>query len=122
MRLALESDPRIHLIRRYGGGEILVAEQRVARPVIITPQRLILDWSARTLEELSEPQLEPLFAQQAGIVLLGAGLVQGMPSAALRAAFRKQGIALEYMNLGAACRTYNILASEGRSVAAGLFP
>ena len=122
MRLALEFDPGINLVRRYGGGEILIGEQRSNRPLIITPKRLILDWSASAPESLSEIELEALFAQQAGIVLLGAGEVQTLPSASLRAAFRARGIALECMNLGAACRTYNILANEGRSVAAGLFP
>jgi uncharacterized protein len=122
MRLALESDPRVNLVRRYGGGEILIGEQRITRPLIITPQRLVLDWDASTLEDLSELQLETLLAQKAGIVLLGSGEIQSLPSAALRARMRARGIALEWMNLGAACRTYNILANEGRDVAAGLFP
>jgi uncharacterized protein len=55
MRLVLDSDPRIHLVRSYGGGEIVIAEQRIVRPLIITPQRLILDWSATSLSELAEP-------------------------------------------------------------------
>ena len=122
MRLALEFDPRIHLIRRYGGGEIVIGEQRITRPLIITPQRLVLDWGARDLHNLLEAQLEALFAQQAAIVLLGAGELQSAPSPPLRARFRARGIALECMNLGAACRTYNILANEGRPVAAGLIP
>jgi uncharacterized protein len=122
MRLVLDSDPRIHLVRSYGGGEIVIAEQRIARPLIITPQRLILDWSATSLSELAEPQLQALFELGAGIVLLGAGETQMFASAAVRASFRARNIALECMTLGAACRTYNILANEERPVAAGLFP
>jgi uncharacterized protein len=122
MRLALEFDPRIHLVRRYGEGEILIGEQRITRPLIITPQRLVLDWGASDLHNLSEAQLQALFEQQAAIVLLGAGELQSAPSPTLRARFRARGIALECMNLGAACRTYNILANEGRPVAAGLIP
>ncbi|HEY6452485.1 MAG TPA: MTH938/NDUFAF3 family protein [Steroidobacteraceae bacterium] len=122
MRLALDSDPRILLVRSYGGGEVVVGEQRIARPLIITPQRLILDWSATSFSSLAGPQLEALFALGAGIVLLGAGETQEFANAAVRASFRAHGIALECMTLGAACRTYNILASEERRVAAGLFP
>ena len=122
MRLVLDSDPRIHLVRRYGDGEIVVGEQRIARPLIITPQRLVLDWNAPSFLELAEPQLEALFALGAGVVLLGAGETQMFPSALIRASFRAHGIALECMTLGAACRTYNILANEERPVAAGLFP
>lgn len=122
MRLVLDSDPRMHLVRSYGGGEIVIAGQRIARPLIITPQRLILDWSATALTELTEAQLQALFELGAGIVLLGAGETQMFASPAIRASFRARNIALECMTLGAACRTYNILANEERPVAAGLFP
>jgi uncharacterized protein len=122
MRLVLDSDPRIHLVRSYGGGEVVIGEQRIAHPLIITAQRLVLDWNATSLLDLSEPQLEALFALGAEVVLLGSGDTQMFASAAVRASFRTHGIALECMTLGAACRTYNILASEQRLVAAGLFP
>jgi uncharacterized protein len=122
MRLTLDSDPTIHLVRRYGEGEIVVGEQRIARPLIITPKRLVLDWTAPSFSELAPPHLEALFALGAEVVLLGAGETQLFASAAVRERFRTRGIALECMTLGAACRTYNILANEQRAVAAGLFP
>jgi uncharacterized protein len=122
MRLSLDSDPRINLVRRYDAGVIVIGEQRITRPCIVTPQELLLDWSASSIGELSETDLEPLLARRADIVLLGAGETQQLPGSALRAMFRAHAIALECMSLGAACRTYNILASEARSVLAGLFP
>jgi uncharacterized protein len=122
MRLVLDSDPRINLVRRYGDGVIVIGEQQITRPCIVTAQRLVLEWSAISIAELSEPQLEPLLALQPSIVLLGAGQTQQFASAALRGLFRARGLALECMTLGAACRTYNILAGEERAVAAGLFP
>ncbi|MGC2462348.1 MAG: MTH938/NDUFAF3 family protein [Steroidobacteraceae bacterium] len=122
MRLLLDSDPRINLVRRYDAGVIVIGEQRITRPCIVTPEQLLLDWSARSIAELSESQLEPLLALRADIVLLGAGETQQLPGTAIRVAFRARGIALECMSLGAACRTYNILANEARSVIAGLFP
>jgi uncharacterized protein len=122
MRLSLDSDPRINLVRRYDAGVIVIGEQRITRPCIVTPQQLLLDWSASSIPELSESQLEPLLALRTDIVLLGAGEIQQWPRAEIRAALRTRGIALECMSLGAACRTYNILASEARSVLAGLFP
>jgi uncharacterized protein len=122
MRLSLESDPRINLVRRYDAGVIVIGDARITRPCIVTPQQLLLDWSASSIAELAEMELQALLALRADIVLLGAGQTQPPPAAAIRATFRAQGIALESMGLGAACRTYNILASEARSVAAGLFP
>jgi uncharacterized protein len=122
MRLVLDSPSHLNLVRQYGNGEIVVGEQHIARPLIVTPLRLILDWSARSLEELGPSELEPLFATGAEVVLLGAGERQMFASAAVRASFRARHVALECMTLGAACRTYNILAGEDRPVAAGLFP
>ena len=122
MRLALDSDSRIHLVRRYGGGQILIGEQLITRPCIVSPERLVLDWEAGSFAELSQTQLEPLLAFGAEIVLIGSGETQPYPNPQLRALLRGRGFALEYMSLGAACRTYNILASEQRVVVAGLFP
>ena len=122
MRLALDSDSRIHLVRRYGEGQILIGEQLITRPCIVSPQRLLLDWEVAGFAELSASQLTPLFAFGAEIVLIGSGATQPFPSAPLRALLRERGVAVEYMSLGAACRTYNILASEQRAVVAALFP
>jgi len=65
--------------------------------------------------------IEPLLALQPELVLLGTGPTQRFPSAALRSAFTARGVGLEAMDLGAACRTFNILVQEERRVAAVLF-
>jgi uncharacterized protein len=122
MRLVLDSDPRINLVRSYDAGVIVIGDARITRPCIVTPQQLTLDWSASSIADLSTAQIEPLLALHADIVLLGEGASLLLPGAAIRATFRSRGIALECMSLGAACRTYNILANEARSVVAGLFP
>jgi len=122
MRLVLDSDPRIQLVRSYGEGAVVVGEQRLTRPFIIFPDRLVLDWSAAALHSIGPVQAAALCASGTLIVLLGAGAETQLAPAPLRSLFRERGIALECMNLGAACRTYNILAGEGRPVAAGLFP
>ena len=120
MRLVTESDSRIISIRGYGAGEILVGEQRLRAPCIVSPQRLIEYWPVSSVATLTEEQLAPLLSLAPRIVLLGSARAGERPGAALRRAFESQGIALECMELGAACRTYNVLAHEGRSVAAGL--
>jgi uncharacterized protein len=128
MRLALDSDPRILLVRSYGGGAIVVGEQRLTTPFIVFPDRLVLDWRATSIPAIDLQQAAAMCAPDTEVVLLGAGeqSVAGeqsmLPERSVRNLLRARGIALECMNLGAACRTYNILASEGRPVAAGLFP
>jgi uncharacterized protein len=122
MRLVLDTDPRIHLVRSYDAGAIVVGEQRLIRPFIIFPDRLVLDWSATSIGAIEAQQALALCASGTEIVLLGAGVGTVLPPPGLRRTFAARSIALECMNLGAACRTYNILATEGRPVAAGLFP
>jgi uncharacterized protein len=122
MRLALESDPNINLVRSYGSGLITIGDVSLSHPCVVSPQSLLCDWQATSIASLDATQFEPLLAGGARIVLLGAGEIQEWPSAEIRKLCRVRGIALESMNLGAACRTYNILASEQRAVAAGLFP
>jgi len=56
------------------------------------------------------------------ILLLGLGRSTSAVPAALRTALRTAGIALEAMDTGAACRTYNVLVAEDRRVAAALIP
>jgi uncharacterized protein len=122
MRLLLDSDPRIQLVRSYDAGAIVVGEQRLTRPFVIFPDHLVLDWGADSILAIDAAQAQALCGPGTAIVLLGAGATTVLPGAELRGWFRERGIALECMSLGAACRTYNILANEGRPVAAGLFP
>ena len=53
-------------------------------------------------------------------VLLGVGLVNALPPRPVRDALKAAGVGLEFMSTEAAARTYNVLASEGRRLAAAL--
>jgi uncharacterized protein len=55
-----------------------------------------------------------------GLLVVGTGACQLLPSASVRRAFAEAGVALEFMDTGAACRTYNVLLAEGRPVGAAL--
>jgi uncharacterized protein len=121
MKFTLDSRSDINLIRGYGIGEVRINELVQRAPCIVTAQQLVLDWSARTLATLSVTDLEQIFALQPEIVLLGTGPKQIFPEREIRQAFAARKVGLEVMDLGAACRTYNILVQEERRVAAALF-
>jgi uncharacterized protein len=91
-------------------------------PCIVTAAQLILDWQARDVATLKPVDLEALFALKPDVVLLGTGAKQVFPPSAIRQAFAARKVGLEVMDLGAACRTFNILVQEERRVAAALFP
>jgi uncharacterized protein len=125
MRLVLDTDPQILTVRRYGAGEIEIAGQVLRAPCILSPAQLITDWAVSAVAELDEDALAPLLALRPTVVLIGSDAPEaGGPQAAtaLRRSVEARGVALELMSLGAACRTYNVLAQERREVVAGLFP
>lgn len=122
MRLVLDSDPQILTVRAYARGEIEIAGQKIHAPCIVSSARLITDWSVSSAATLDLASLEPLLALHPNVILIGADQADIAAGGTLRRALEARGIALEVMDLGAACRTYNVLAQERREVVAGLFP
>lgn len=108
------------LVRSYSPGEVHVGETVLHRSCLIRADRLISDWRPQTLEELTESDLQTVFALDPQIVVLGSGVRQRFPDARLVAAILARGIGCEVMDTGAACRTYNVLVSEDRPVVAAL--
>jgi uncharacterized protein len=77
---------------------------------------LTRDWPPHSVEELALEHLAPIFAFAPEVVVLSTGATQKFPRAALRAEFATRRIGLEVMEVGAACRTYNVLVGEERKV------
>jgi uncharacterized protein len=109
-------------VQAYAPGRIRIAGRDYPGPLIVTPGRVLDDWAPPAPERLRPADLDPLLALEPEVLLLGTGARQCLPPAATLAAARSRGIGLEVMDTGAACRTYNILLSEGRRVVAGLLP
>ena len=121
MKFTLDARAGVNLIRAYSERELVIGARIVVGSCIVTADTLITDWQATAPDELDLVRLEPLLALAPQIVLLGAPAELSAAPASLRAALAQQGIALEVMELGAACRTFNILVQEERRVAAALF-
>jgi uncharacterized protein len=82
--------------------------------------RTIQHWPVKQVEDLDRDTLAPLLALGAEVVLLATGPRQQFPSIGILRAAREAGVALEVMDIGAACRTYNVLVAEDRAVALAL--
>ena len=108
------------MVRSYAPGEVRVGEKVLRRSCLISAEQLIEDWRPQTLDELTPADLEPIFALQPEIVVLGSGTRQRFADARLIAAILERGIGCEVMDTGAACRTYNVLVSEARRAVAAL--
>jgi uncharacterized protein len=121
MKFTLENNPNLNFIRAYSGEELKIGEHSIHSSCIVMADALIAHWPPATLDELQVNHLEPIFELQPELVLLGTGPRQRFASAEIRAVFAARKIGLEAMDLGAACRTFNILVQEDRRVAAALF-
>lgn len=121
MKFTLESSSRVNLVRAYSRAELRIGEERVRSSCIVSADRLIADWPPVRFEALLPEHLPAIFALEPEVVLLGTGERQRFPPAEIRAAFAARGVPLEAMDLGAACRTYNILVQEERHAVAALF-
>lgn len=100
----------------YGPGFFRVAGQVIEGPVLVTSTRAA-SWGG--LQDAAA--LEALVGS-VDVIFLGMGADIAHPPAALRKALEELGVGLEVMSSPAACRTYNVLASEGRRVAVAALP
>ena len=107
-------------ITSYGDNYVVVNDRRFDSSVIVTRERMIEEWDARGFDALTPRHFELLRELAPEIVLLGTGKTLRFPAPALSQALMNAGIGMEVMDTRAACRTYNILTSEGRRVAAAL--
>lgn len=119
MLLHLERPDHAYFLRGADGASALVNERRLTVSFVLAPDTLVEDWATRDAAMLSPADLEPLFALQPEVVLLGSGARQVFPPPATLAACLSRGIGLETMTNAAAARTFNVLAGEGRRVVAG---
>ncbi|WP_395176168.1 Mth938-like domain-containing protein [Roseibium alexandrii] len=105
----------------YGDGGFRFAEMSHRGSLLCVPSG-IYGWNLTTPAEFRLEAFERVFEEQPDIevLLVGTGPDLSPLSADLKGAFREAGILADPMSTGAAVRTYNVLLSEGRAVAAAL--
>ena len=109
------------VINGYGPGLFRVAGVVHNGSVLVLPDRT-LPWAATAFADIDISGFEPILTATppVDVLLLGCGPAMMMPSAELRSAIRQRGVVVEPMDTGAACRTFNVLLTEGRRAAAAL--
>jgi uncharacterized protein len=88
--------------------------------ILVTPERIATGWTAGGFDTLTEADFAALAELKPEVVLLGTGVSLRFPHPRLTRALTDAGIGIEVMDTPAACRTFNILAAEGRRVAAAV--
>lgn len=122
MKLNLVLPEGTNLIRAYAPGELRIGDRAFRRSIVVSATALIEDWRPQDPSDLASADLEPLLALGPEILLLGTGARQQFPGRDVLAALYARRVGFEIMDTGAACRTYNVLVAEGRTVVAALMP
>jgi uncharacterized protein len=109
-------------IGSVGPDGIRINEQLWAEAIALTPDGGIDPWDLTPVADLQENHFAALLAQSPELLLIGSGARNQFLPRELNFAFARMGVGLEVMDTAAAARTYNVLAMEGRRVAAVLYP
>ena len=107
-------------ISGYGPGWITVDREKISQSVILGSKGTREPWECARFEDLTAEHFAQLALLEAELVIFGSGKRNRFPPPAWQAPLMARRMGLETMDTAAACRTYNILASEGRNVVVAL--
>ena len=109
----------LQLFSGYGAGYFAVNNVRHEYCVLVSPQS-VTEWAVSGFDALTGADFAFIAEQKPEIVIFGTGSAQRFPAPDLARTLAASGAGVEVMDSRAACRTYNILASEGRKVIAAV--
>ena len=122
MKIDLNTDSNSAFrIDSYDNNKIVVNGKIKTKQFILLPDNIIENWRPDTIQDMTFEDLEVLTETNPELVLVGTGMKLLFPSNDIIAKIQALNIGIEVMDTGAACRCYNLLQSEGRSVNAAFF-
>jgi uncharacterized protein len=123
MRFQPDTLEGVNVISRHEAGppaRVWVGAAPFAHSVLVPWSGSVLPWDADRFDALQPEHFERIVGLHAEVVIFGSGARLRFARPALLRALIERGIGVETMDTGAACRTYNVLASERRAVVAAL--
>ena len=120
MKFAQDSQDEGYVITAYDDGSVSVNGKAFSQSLIITSSQLDENWDIASIELLTAVHVDRVLSYQPELIIIGTGNKLIFPAVEVYSAIIKLGIGVDFMDTRAACRTYNILMSEGRDVVAGL--
>ncbi len=121
MKLSRHAPADRQIVQRYGNGGFRVSGTDFTGSVLVRPDGT-QSWPVNSIEELTIDVFAPVLERAAtlDVFLLGCGAHMERLNREIRDALKDGGLVVDTMETGAACRSYNVLVTEGRSVAAAL--
>ncbi len=120
MKFQPDSSDGVNVITRQEAGRIWVGTVAFSHSILVPWQGEVQPWGATQAAELTAADFERLAQLKPEVVIFGSGARIHFVSPALQRVLFEQRIGVETMDTAAACRTYNVLASERRRVLAAL--
>jgi len=116
----LVSDGRL-MISSYGDGRFTVNDRKVEGSILLYENK-VEPWNVAKASEITLESIQPLLdvAENYDILVIGYGELSKMPPKDLRLAAKEKGLVLEWMNSGAAARTFTVLQTEDRRTLAAI--
>jgi uncharacterized protein len=121
LKLHLANLSNQKLFTGYGDDCVMVNRQRFTGGIVVHADTVYEDWNCAQFDALSQSHFDFFISLQPDVVLVGTGAQQRFAHPRLYRTLTDAGIAVEFMDTPAACRTYNILVAEDRQVLAAIF-
>jgi len=120
MKFAQDAQDEGYVITAYGENDVAINGKTFSSSLIITRSQLDENWNLSNIDALEPEHIDQILALNPELIIIGTGKKLIFPAVAIYSNIIKKGIGVDFMDTQAACRTYNILMSEGRDVVAGL--
>ncbi|HJV61736.1 MAG TPA: Mth938-like domain-containing protein [Albitalea sp.] len=120
MKLQADRIEGTNAISRHSAEGVIVNGQEVRHSVIVAWKGGVREWPVRSFDELDESHFRSVAELEPEVVIFGSGARLRFAKPAVMRPLIEARIGVETMDTAAACRTYNVLLAEGRSVVAAL--
>lgn len=107
-------------VRHVEQGMIRIGNEELTENVVLFRDSIQCGWQAEDIENPGVHDLAELLSKNPELIIFGTGWRSYLPPRELVFALARRGIGFEMMDTPAACRTFNVLVSEDRDVAAVL--
>lgn len=119
--MQINKEPRDkHAIQSYSLEQIIINGETYEDNLLITHERIITGWSNKQISNLYIEDIQPLLNMTPEILIIGHEDKHLLPNFEFMQSLSKNNIGFEFMSIGAACRTFNVLLSEERQAALGI--
>ena len=119
MNINLEAAEK-NAVQAYSENQVQINSITYERSLIVSQEEVISDLAIHDIQAMDEQYLQQLLQFNPEVVIIGHEQTGKFPPMSIISTLSQHRVGIECMSIGAACRTYNVLLSENREVAAGI--